>query len=280
MQNIMVSRKNHILQFMQKTGTWCSGQDIADQLGISRAAIAKHVNALRADGHVIDSAPKRGYRLVVATDTLDSDLVAPHLMTHSFGRTEWLFLPTTSSTSNELTALALQGAPEGTVVAAETQTEGKGSKGHTWFSAPRALQFSVLARPGAEAKVRNHLLRAATVAVAEALSQLYPLAVRVKHPNDILVNKRKVAGVLIESGYRNHDLEWVVIGIGCNVNTLVEEFPSELHDKVTSLYAESSRWISRNVVLATILNTLEQWYDRVNGGDTKLLETAWAQLHG
>lgn len=273
-----LSRKECILRCMEQSSGWCSGQEIADTLGISRAAVGKHVAVLRSEGHIIESASKKGYRLIMQADTIRPEDIREALQTRCFGQRYIDILPETTSTSNELVAQALLGAEEGTIVVAEKQTHGKGRKGHDWFSAPRALQFSLLLRPKSLI-AHDFFMQAAALSVAQAVADITSLTAQVKGPNDVFIGGRKVAGVLIETGFRSDELEWVVVGIGCNVNTMPEEFPQELRHKVTSLYDAGGNYIPRARLLAAILARLEGWYDILLQGTTLPLRQAWEDWH-
>lgn len=273
-----LSTKESILQFLEQSKDWHSGQEMAQKLGISRAAVAKHMAGLRGEGHVIESVPKRGHRLIMKADRLEEEAILARLKTKKLGREQWYILPTTVSTGNELVQLAFQGAKEGTVVAAEAQSQGRGRKGHDWFSAPRAAQFSFLLRPPLAEINLQWLMQGAVVAVAQALRLMRGVEACVKVPNDVYIGSKKVAGVLIESGFRGEALDWVAVGIGCNINTLLDDFPDELQSKVTSLYGESERWTSRNAFIAEVLNQFEPWYEAVCGGEADRLQRIWQDL--
>lgn len=272
------SRKDYILKRLADADSWCSGENLAGALGISRAAVAKHINTLREDGHVIEAAPKKGYRLVILADVISSANVAAHLATRIFGRSQWHLLPETTSTNNVLVGLALEGAPEGTMVVAEAQSKGRGRKSHEWFSSPRGLHFSVLLQPGLATGMAEILIQCGTVAVAQMLWREAGLSAQVKAPNDVMVKGRKIAGILLETGFRGMDLEWAVLGIGCNLNARQEDFPVELQAKTTSTFIENGRWVSRNILLASFLNIFESWYDKVRMGESGELLDAWEQL--
>lgn len=242
---------------MEDCDGWISGEELAEALGISRAAVAKHVDALRKAGHVIQARTHKGYRLEVKAERIDRDRIAAGLRTRLFGRTGWRILDSTTSTNTEAITWALSGGPEGAVITAERQTDGKGRKGHDWFSSPRGLHFSIILPPDGRTIRARRVTDAALAAVAEALSEFSPVRPRIKKPNDLLLNGKKICGVLVESGMRGGDPDWLVLGIGCNVNVPAGEFPEGIRDKVTSLYLESGQTVSKNGLLASILNRLE-----------------------
>ena len=261
-------RKAQILALLEEQDGWVSGEDIAAGLGISRAATAKHIQALRREGHAIAAATRRGYRLLAKAEPLDQAAVTAALRTNFLGRAGWRFLPETSSTNNEAMLWAAQGGPAGAVVVAERQAQGRGRKGQAWVSTPRGLEFSFILRPDLSAfgtvDQLAQLTALAAKAVATAVTNLTKLTAVYKAPNDVLVNNRKVCGVLLELGFRAEELDWAVLGIGCNVNALPNELPEP--DRITSLLAESGAPLSRARLLAGILNEFESMYEYLREG--------------
>lgn len=268
-------RPGQILSLLEKNSQWCSGEEISRLLGISRAAVGKHVGTLRAQGHVIDSLTRRGYRLRIKSDPLDAPAVRACLQTHRFGQMTWHILRETGSTNNVAANLAMEGAEEGTVIFAELQSQGQGRKGKSWFSAPRGLQFSLMLRPDMPGERLEWLQPAGVLSVAEAIEELSGLHAVAKPPNDVLIRGKKAAGILALTGYRAEEPEWAVLGIGCNVNALAEDFPQELRGKVTSTLAEGAGILSRAALLAAILNRLEYWYDSLANEGPEALRTMW-----
>lgn len=252
--------RERILDMLEQSGGWCSGEDLSGRLGVTRAAVAKHMAALRSGGHAIAAATRRGYKLLARRDKLDGPFVAEALATRFMGKKGWLVLEETASTNLEALRLASEGAEDGFVVAAERQTRGRGRKGHDWISVPRGLQFSVILRPEPSRWDAELLTSLGAVAVARALRQVAGLPATYKAPNDVLVGGRKIAGVLVETGLRGSEPEWAVVGIGCNVNSLPEDFPEEGRESFTSTLAETGRVLPRPALLAAILESLEGFY--------------------
>ncbi|CAK7060111.1 MAG: Bifunctional ligase/repressor BirA [Desulfovibrio sp.] len=253
-----------ILAMLEETETWVSGEGISQRLDISRAAVGKHIAALRAAGHAIEAATRNGYKLLAKRDSVDGEAVAASLTTHVFGKAGWTFFETTTSTNLKAAHLAEEGVPEGHVVVAERQTKGRGRKGHDWFSVPRGIQFSVLLYPQASFWDAESFTRLCAHAVANAVRELTGLESTVKMPNDVLIHGKKVAGVLVDTGYRGDEPEWAVVGIGCNVNALLEDFPETVRDQATSILVESGRPVSRNAILAAVLEKLETAYETLS----------------
>jgi BirA family biotin operon repressor/biotin-[acetyl-CoA-carboxylase] ligase len=180
------------------------------------------------------------------------------LKTQVFGNKIYTF-ESIDSTNNCAKAVADIGANEGTVVIAEEQTAGRGRLGRPWFSPPsQNLTFSVVVRPQGSNEVLNLLPLFAAVAVAEAIERTTSLKVECKWPNDLLVNKKKVGGILIEGAFTEGKVEYAVIGVGINVNVAV--FPSDLSQKASSLRLETSAEIDRALLFQEILRSLERHY--------------------
>lgn len=245
-----------ILHELAADADWHSGEDLADRLDMTRAGVSKHIRHLRDDGHIIESVTKRGYRLIVRNDPVSRELVEPFLKTRAIGRQEWKSLEETASTNTAAIALALDGAAAGSIVTAARQTRGKGRKGDDWFSSPHSLQFSVVLRPGTFDE--RDLIQAAMEAVRQAILDEAGIEVEIKQPNDLYYNDKKLCGVLVESGRRGEALDWVVLGIGVNVNVPADDFPENLRKRITSLYAITGKAVNKNHLLARVLNLLEK----------------------
>lgn len=265
-----------ILLLLAEHGGWVSGEELSRVFGITRAAIAKHISRLRGLGNVIEAAPRRGYRLLVRNDGDDLAVPPPLPGCLVMGRGRWLFTEETTSTSNEAARLAMEGDPEGSLAIAERQSMGRGRKGKDWHSLPRSLQFSVVLRPS-EPLGQELVCRMGAVCVAEALESAAGVSVRLKAPNDVLLNGRKLCGVLVEAGYRADERDWIVLGIGCNVNAVLDDIPAQLRGKITSLFLETGRETSRRLLLSAILARLEHWRGILEAGKAELLNFAWTE---
>lgn len=214
---------------------WVSGEAISTQLGISRAAVWKQVEALRAGGYAVEAAPRRGYRLAARPDRLSVLEIEAGLRTERFGRPVEAH-EVIGSTNERAKELARQGAPEGLLVTAEQQTAGKGRLGRPWQTpAGRALALSLLLRPLIPPTLAPRLTLVAAVAVAEAVRAETGLPVGIKWPNDLQIAGRKLCGILTEMEAEIEQVRFVVLGIGLNVNQTLAEFPPELRETATSL---------------------------------------------
>lgn len=259
----MMAVEQIVAMLREAGGGEVSSRAICERLAVSRAAVWKQVETLRAGGYVIEACSRRGYRLVAAPDTPHAAEVLPLLTTRRLGRA-CHYADETGSTNRDGAARALAGADEGLVLVAGCQTAGRGRMTRAWFSPPGAnLYFSLLLRPDVELAQAASLPLVLGLAVAEALSGLSPeVRPLVKWPNDILVQGRKVCGILCEMQAETDRVRHIIAGVGVNVNLTRDALPDDLRDRATSLRIETGKTFSRAAVLAAILNRFEPLYDR------------------
>jgi len=266
-----------VLAFLAEAADeYVSGEAISDKLGLSRAAVWKHVRSLRSRGYRIDAAPARGYRLAEIPDRLGALEVKPLLNTHDLGQVlhcrEEL-----ASTSDLAKELAEQGAAHGEVVIAERQTAGRGRRGRSWSSpAGKNLYLSAVLRPELPPQRAAELTLVASLAVCDACRQA-GVDAGIKWPNDVLVGGRKVAGILTELAAEPDVVHWVVVGIGVNLNAGREDFPEEIRDEATSLAIERGQPVPRALFAAALLSLLEQWLDRHAEEGFEAVRRAWRE---
>jgi len=269
-----------VLSFLAEAGDeFVSGEAISDKLGLSRAAVWKHVNALRAQGYRIDAVPARGYRLVEIPDRLGPLELRPLLSTSDLGQTVHAFeeLPSTNDRAKEL---AEEGAFHGEVVIAEAQTAGRGRRGRTWASPPRKnLYLSAILRPDLSLQRVPEITLVASVALCEAIREA-GVDAAIKWPNDILCGGRKVAGILTEIAADPDRVQWVVVGVGVNLNAAPEDFPEELRPIATSVAAERGGPVPRALFTAALLARLEAWLERHAEEGFGPVRARWCELSG
>ncbi|MFC5531785.1 biotin--[acetyl-CoA-carboxylase] ligase [Cohnella yongneupensis] len=241
-------------------GAFVSGEEISKKLNVSRTAIWKQVRKLEAEGYVIEATPRLGYRLKDKPSRLTIQELLPKLNTNSFGRNIRVHA-VVGSTQDELRALAEQGAPEGTLVIAEQQTSGRGRMGRAWVSpAGKGVWMSLLLRPIVPLPLTPQLTLLAAVALSRAITRVVPLEIGIKWPNDLLVNGRKISGILLESAAEDERLRYVIVGLGISVNLDAEDYPEELLQKAVSLKMAAGHAISRSDLIAAVLEQFEQLY--------------------
>lgn len=258
-------------------GTSVSGAELSEELGVSRAAIWARVQDLRALGYEIEASPHQGYRLLSAPDLLHADDLISRLgKTKVVGRDIRVFKETTS-TNDVIDKLARDGVKEGVVVFAEAQKQGRGRLGRKWVSpAKKGLWFSVLLRPGLRPENATQLTVASATALRRALELQTGLQPEIKWPNDILVNGRKLAGILTELNAELDQIKYVILGIGVDVNVNPADLPAGIRHTATSLKTELGRDVSRPELAVAILRELDVDYGRVVGGNFPELADEWA----
>lgn len=271
------SSEELVLGFLAEAGDeFVSGEAISDKLGLTRAAVWKHVESLRGHGYRIDAVPARGYRLTGVPDRLTALELRPLLNTHDLGQVIHHF-DATSSTNDRARELAEEGADHGEVVIAESQTGGRGRRGRVWVSAPgRNVYFTVVLRPELPPARAAELTLVAAVATCDALRQAGVQAT-IKWPNDVLVGERKITGILTELASEPDRIRWAVVGIGVNVNMSAAEFPPELRETATSILIERGTPAPRALFVAACLTALEGWLDRLAEDGFAPVRLAWRE---
>lgn len=241
-----------------RTG-FVSGGELCRGLGITRSAVWKHVARLREAGYAIEAVSGRGYRLAGLTGDPVPEEVAPFLATERFGR-QFTYVESAGSTNLLARAAARDGAPEGSVVVADSQTGGRGRMGRAWSSPPGVnLYASVVLRPPVPPVRVPEIPLVAAAAIHAALSRECPsLQVAIKWPNDLLCGGRKLCGILCEMESEPDCTHFVVVGFGLNVN--LDALPEELQGIATSIALESGARSSRACLLAAVLNRFEGMY--------------------
>jgi BirA family biotin operon repressor/biotin-[acetyl-CoA-carboxylase] ligase len=257
-------------------GGYVSGNDLAERLHVSRAAIWARVEELRHLGYEIEATPHQGYRLINTPDVLlADDLLARLGRTRVIGRDIRVFQQTTS-TNDVVEKLARDGVKEGVVVFAEAQTRGRGRLGRTWLSpARKGLWFSVLLRPPLRPGAITQVTIAAATALVRAIRRHTGLVAEIKWPNDVLVQGRKVAGVLTELSAELDRVHHVVLGIGVDVNVAAGEFPAELRRTATSLQIETKQPVDRAALAVEVLRALDDDYQRLRRGEFGAVAAEW-----
>lgn len=261
MSNDFPAAAARVLACFGGVGATLSGARISAELHVSRTAVWKQIRVLRAMGYGIEALGRRGYRLTATAAAPLPTEVLPRLRTTTFGR-RLHYRARTASTNLDLERLAAAGAPEGTVVVAETQSAGRGRLERGWFSPPGGgLYFSLLLRPAIEPTRATSLPLILGLAVAETLERCAPgLRADVKWPNDILVDGRKICGILCALQAETDLIHHIVAGIGINVGLTRRDLPAALRRTATSLRIAAAAEVNRAALLADLLLALEQKY--------------------
>jgi BirA family biotin operon repressor/biotin-[acetyl-CoA-carboxylase] ligase len=253
-----------ILQILKAhQGEFVSGERLAEAAGITRAAIWKQIRQLREFGYLIESLPRRGYNLLDSTQALHPYELKTGLATRVFGQVID-YHETVDSTNLRAKRLARQGAAEGTVVVAERQNQGRGRLGRGWASrAGQGLWLSLILRPRVGTAELAVITLLTAVTMARAIKRATGIQVRIKWPNDLLYEDAKLAGILAELNGELDRVNYLIVGIGLNVNHLAEDFPPELAGRATSLRQIGGVPVDRKVVFRHFLAEFEKEYARL-----------------
>lgn len=244
--------KEKVLQVLRENRDYVSGEELAVSLGVSRTAVWKQIRSLIKDGYVIDSLPNRGYRLLTVPDRLYSFEVKNGLQTTLLGK-KVVHFNSTTSTNTVARKLSEEGEEEGTVVIAESQSKGKGRLGRKYVTRTGGVWMSLILRPKIDPMHAASLTLLAAVSVTKVLRELGIEAV-IKWPNDVLVNGKKICGILTEMNAETDVVNFIVLGIGINVNNTA---PLET---ATTVKAETGRDADRVRLVQALLEELEEDY--------------------
>lgn len=254
------AKVEELLKALREEKGFVSGERLGEKLGLTRASVWKMIRKLKEEGYTITSKPKMGYALIKEPEALNGLAIKEGLKCALFAKKVHI-VEEVDSTNTWAFREALKGAEEGEVFLAETQTKGKGRLGRTWFSPlKKNVYMSLVLRPKLPPRKVPLLGLFASLAVAEVFKYSYGLNPLLKWPNDVLVNGKKICGILTEAFGEAEVVAFVVLGIGINVNVKREELPLELRGIATSLNEELGHEISRNELVKKVLEAFEPLY--------------------
>lgn len=277
MKDNTTSTDQEIIRLLRREGahSFLSGQVLSKTLNISRTAVWKHIKAIKDMGYDIEASPARGYRLNIENLPFNKIEISSNLKTSFIGR-DLSFYKKTGSTNDTAREFAAKGAEEGAVIVADYQKKGKGRLGRRWESpAGVNIYTSVILRPNILPAFAPQLTLVSAVAAAETISGYLNKAPEVKWPNDILINSKKVAGILTEMASEADRINFVVIGIGVNVNMTKKMIPEALRQIATSMKEETGMEISRIDFIQTLYLNMERWYKEYLKHGFEPVRTAW-----
>lgn len=266
-----------LLAYLKERNDYVSGQEIADAMGISRNAVWKQIERLRSEGVQVEAVTGKGYRIADESDAFGEKSIKSSLHTKWLGK-ELLFFEETDSTNDELRRRAGKGAKEGLVAIADVQTKGKGRRGRGWETpAGVNIAMSYLLRPDFSPDIAPMMTLIMAMAAAKGIREVSSLEVKIKWPNDIVVNGRKLVGILTEMTAEPDYIHEVIIGTGINVNN--KSFPEGIKDTATSMYIEGGRSYSRAKVAAAVTDAFEEYYEIfLRTGDLRKLRKEYDML--
>lgn len=256
-----------------------SGEDLADRLGVSRVSIKSRLDKLKAEGFAIEAVRKQGYSLTAEPEALHPLLLELEL--RALGTdVDWILLDECASTNDEAMRRLTDGAPCPLVVMSRKQSAGRGRLGRRWHSDDAGnLMLSFGVRPDKPPAFMQRFTVWVGLRLAARLSEFSGVAVKAKWPNDLLINGRKLAGILTEARLDADRMRELILGLGLNINSAVDTWPVEVRSIATSLASASGRAFSMSQVTALVLAELVNAYtDYQNGAIDTEMERLWGEF--
>jgi BirA family biotin operon repressor/biotin-[acetyl-CoA-carboxylase] ligase len=269
-----------VLDVLERAATPISGERISNELGITRSAVWKHINELRAIGYDISSSQKEGYRLKKTSSKLLPYEVHKKLKTQFIGK-KMRYLENTPSTiwvGKQICSEGDVGKMHGLVIIAEEQTGGIGRMGRAWVSPSGGIWITIVLKPDIPIDHVFMVTMAGSVAVARAIRKEFDLGALIKWPNDIFIGDKKVAGLLLELSAEADTIHYCLLGIGIDVNVPLNQFSPALQKEITSISTEVGHEVDRATFLARILKEFENRYLLIESGEYEAIIREWKSL--
>lgn len=257
--------KENIISILESNkGLFISGEKLANDLNVSRAAVWKVIKSLKNEGYDILSVSNKGYALSKETDILSSKIIKDNMPKYR-DKFNFVIYKTVESTNIVARGMAMNGADSGTVVIAEEQTSGYGRNGKSFFSPyGTGIYMSIILNLKKEKKIFNSsfITTAAAMAVSKSIEEISNENTQIKWVNDVFINGKKVCGILTEGAFSFEDgkLDYAVIGIGINVNFPKNGFPEEINNIAVSINKMQNNKDIRNILIAKILEKMYEYY--------------------
>lgn len=260
--------KSKILEILEKKGDYVSGEEISKDIGISRAAVWKHIKKLRELGYEIDSKTNEGYKLIKSPEKQIEFELERMLDTKVIGK-KILFFEEVDSTNNKAKQIALE-EKEGTVVISEMQTSGRGRRGREWQSPKGGIYISFILKPNVSPERAPQLTLVSSLALVETLNSMDGnLNAKIKWPNDVLIKGKKISGILTELSADMEKINHIVVGVGVNINTDINSLP----ENATSLKCEMKEEVSVKLFLKSFLQHYDSVYQEyLDGGINQIIQ--------
>ena len=255
--------KAEILKMLRETDSYVSGQQISGKFGVSRTAVWKVIRQLEEQGYRVEAVRNRGYHIVDSPDVMTKEELDSLMKTGWAGK-NIVYYEVTDSTNLRIRQLGDEGAPHGTLAVADLQTAGRGRRGRAWDSpAGSSIYMSILLRPDIPPDRAPMLTLVMALSVAEGIGKCVEpgsgCGVQIKWPNDIIINGKKLAGILTEMSAQIDYIDYVTVGVGINVN--LTKFPEEIGKTATSLRIECGHTVKRSPLIVAVMERLEENYE-------------------
>lgn len=251
--------KSEILRLLKESDGYISGQQLCDRFQVSRTAVWKVMEQLKKEGYQIEAVRNKGYRLVSSPDVMSRAEIESLMETRWAGK-KVVYYDETDSTNNRAREAGEKGEAHGTLFVADRQTAGKGRRGRAWESpSGSSIYMTLLLHPDILPVKAPQLTLLMALAAAEGIQKTTGLQTGIKWPNDMIIHGRKVCGILTEMSAEIDYINYVVIGVGINVNQ--ETFPEELKERAVSLKQELGRDVKRAELIAAVMESFEKYYE-------------------
>ncbi len=269
--------KNEILRLLKTSDTYISGQQLCGYFKVSRTSVWKVMEQLKKEGYEIEAVRNRGYRLVSSPDVISEAEIKSLLGTEWAGR-KVVYYDETDSTNNRAKDSGEKNGAHGTLFIADKQNAGKGRRGRAWESpSGKSIYMTILLRPQITPDKAPMLTLIMGLSVAEGIRKVSGAETEIKWPNDIVMNKKKVCGILTEMATEMEYVNYVVIGVGINVNQ--EYFSEGIKEIATSLYEETGTVYQRSELIAAVLERFEKNYEMfLETGDLSGIRKAYDSI--
>ncbi|MBA7595393.1 Bifunctional ligase/repressor BirA [subsurface metagenome] len=267
---------NDILKFLREK-EYVSGEVLAQKLSISRVAVWKQIQKLKDIGYRIISDQNLGYCLVSRPDLLLPQEIQIGLSTNYIGKEIYYFpkLKSTNIIAKEKALHRAEGIDEGTLIIAERQSAGKGRLGREWFSPVGGIWLSIILYPQLSPSYISRITLMTAVAAVKAIKICTQIESQIKWPNDILINEKKVCGIMTEMSAELDIINWVVVGIGINVNIDHRDFPEDIQENTISLKEASDKEVLRVKLVKTFLQGFEKYYKKLKRKEFPSILREW-----
>ena len=271
------NKKAEVLRLLRESTDYISGQELCEKFSVSRTAVWKIMKQLKEEGYEIEAVQNRGYRLLTVPDILSKSEIESRLDGGWIG-TRVYFAEEVDSTITWGKRLAEEGAPHGTLIVADEQTQGRGRRGRSWKS-PKGTNISMtlILRPDLEPSRASMLTIVMGLSVAQGMKELLELPIEIKWPNDAVLNGHKLCGILTEMSAQIDYINYVVVGTGINVN--LPEIPEDLKEIATSLLIETGHTVNRAEVIGAVMRAFARNYESfIETGDLSGLRDAYNEI--
>lgn len=253
--------KSAVLDELKKNkGKYISGEELSRKIGVSRTSVWKYINKLKEEGYVIDSSTNKGYVLIESPDALYPNEIKGLMNTKLIGK-EIVFLESVDSTNSYAKKMGEEEFQEGTLVIAEEQTAGRGRLGREWISPKgKGIWMTIMLKPDIKPEQAAQITLIAAFAVVLGIKNICNIDAMIKWPNDVVVNGKKLCGILTEMGAEIDRINYLIVGIGINANIDEMDFANSGLDIATSLKVQKGEDIDRKILISDIIKNFEKLY--------------------